>query len=165
MDEIHFAPPKKPWDDDSSANTNKHWFQPWFQSGAKWISSICSRGGQTFLGGSRLLLGPRFRVPWSRVSSENRGAVFGLGSLFWSQAQEKRSNIGVPWGVSCLEKTQKGVFFVISLQNHKTGGSNSKTDLHDRGIPRCQNWSATVRPTRLNNSPELNAHLKVRQVA
>ena len=28
--EIHFAPPKKSWNDDSSANTNKQWFQPWF---------------------------------------------------------------------------------------------------------------------------------------
>ena len=26
MDEIHFAPPKKPWNDDSPANTNEQWF-------------------------------------------------------------------------------------------------------------------------------------------
>ena len=26
MDEIHFAPPKKPWNDDSPVNTNKQWF-------------------------------------------------------------------------------------------------------------------------------------------
>ena len=25
MGEIHFAPPKKPWNDDSPVNTNKHW--------------------------------------------------------------------------------------------------------------------------------------------
>ena len=29
MDKIHFAPPKKAWNDDSSVNTNKHWLQPW----------------------------------------------------------------------------------------------------------------------------------------
>ena len=34
MDNIHFAPPKKPWKDDSPVNTNNLWFQPWFQSGA-----------------------------------------------------------------------------------------------------------------------------------
>ena len=39
MAEIHFAP-KKPWDADSPVNTNKQRFQPWFQTGAKWISSI-----------------------------------------------------------------------------------------------------------------------------
>ena len=26
MDEIHFAPPKRPWRDDSPVNTNKQWF-------------------------------------------------------------------------------------------------------------------------------------------
>ena len=40
MDDIHFAPPKKPWNDDSLVNTNEQSFQPWFQSGAKWISPI-----------------------------------------------------------------------------------------------------------------------------
>ena len=42
--EIHFASPKKLWNDDSPANANKQWFQPWFQSGAKWILSIHSMG-------------------------------------------------------------------------------------------------------------------------
>ena len=37
--EIHFAPPKKPWNDDSPANTTNDGVS-WFQSGAKWISSI-----------------------------------------------------------------------------------------------------------------------------
>ena len=40
MDEIHFAPPKKPWNSDSPVNTNNGFL--WFQSGAKWISSIHS---------------------------------------------------------------------------------------------------------------------------
>ena len=30
MDEIHFAPPKKPWNGDSPVNTKKQWFRPWF---------------------------------------------------------------------------------------------------------------------------------------
>ena len=38
MDEIHFAPPKNPSNSDCPVNTNKQWCQPWFQSGAKWIS-------------------------------------------------------------------------------------------------------------------------------
>ena len=29
MDEIHFAPAKKAWNDDSNVNTKKQWFQPW----------------------------------------------------------------------------------------------------------------------------------------
>ena len=37
------AAPRKPLvSDDSPLNTNKQWFQPWFQSGAKWILSIHS---------------------------------------------------------------------------------------------------------------------------
>ena len=40
MDEIHFAPPQKPWKDDSPVNTNKQWFP----TVSKWcrISSIHS---------------------------------------------------------------------------------------------------------------------------
>ena len=34
------APPKKPWNDDCPANANNSWFQPWFESGVRWISSI-----------------------------------------------------------------------------------------------------------------------------
>ena len=33
MHERNPAPPKKPWSDDAPVNTNKTWFQPWFQ---KW---------------------------------------------------------------------------------------------------------------------------------
>ena len=37
--EIHFAPPKKPWNNDSPVNTNKrHGFNLGFKGGAKWIS-------------------------------------------------------------------------------------------------------------------------------
>ena len=36
MDEIHFAPPKKPWNDDSPVNTNKHWV-PMF---SKWCRGV-----------------------------------------------------------------------------------------------------------------------------
>ena len=32
--EIQFAPPKKPWNEDSACKYQQ-WFQPWFQSGAK----------------------------------------------------------------------------------------------------------------------------------
>ena len=35
------APPKKPWNDDSPIPTNNDF--PWFQGGAKWISTIHSR--------------------------------------------------------------------------------------------------------------------------
>ena len=38
VNEIHFAPPKNPWNDDSLVTTNKQWLQPWFRSGAKWIA-------------------------------------------------------------------------------------------------------------------------------
>ena len=37
-------PPKKAWNDDSRVNTHQQLFQPWFQSGAKCILSIHSRG-------------------------------------------------------------------------------------------------------------------------
>ena len=40
--EIHFAPPKKPLNDEFPENTNKQQSQSWFPSGAKWISSIHS---------------------------------------------------------------------------------------------------------------------------
>ena len=35
----------KPWNDSipQQVNTKKYWFQPWFQSGAKWFSFIHSR--------------------------------------------------------------------------------------------------------------------------
>ena len=36
------APPKTPSNDDFPVDTKKPWFQPWFPSGAKWISSIHS---------------------------------------------------------------------------------------------------------------------------
>ena len=49
MDGIHFAPPKKPWNDEP-VNTNKEWFQTWFQSGAKWILSIHSITKVTYVG-------------------------------------------------------------------------------------------------------------------
>ena len=58
MDGRNPAPSKKPSDDDSALNTNKHGFQPWFQSGASTVSqanmnvqgpsssrtAICQRG-------------------------------------------------------------------------------------------------------------------------
>ena len=40
VDGRNFAP-KKPYGE-SRVNTNKQWLQPWFQRGAKWISSIHS---------------------------------------------------------------------------------------------------------------------------
>ena len=50
MHDIHFAPPKKPWNDESPVNTNKQWIQPWFASGAGfrpstavWVSSSSSQ--------------------------------------------------------------------------------------------------------------------------
>ena len=72
VNEIHFAPPKKPWSDDSSVNTNKRygfnhgfqvvqdivhpqyqrlWFQTWFPSGAKSTSQpstvcLCCTGAR-----------------------------------------------------------------------------------------------------------------------
>ena len=45
MDEIHFAPPKKPWNDDSPVNTNKQWF-PSFPSAALIDPSLFSLGWQ-----------------------------------------------------------------------------------------------------------------------
>ena len=53
MDEIHFAPPKEPWNDGSPANSTKQWLQPWFPSGAKWILAIHSG---SFLSGMSIWL-------------------------------------------------------------------------------------------------------------
>ena len=36
MDEIHFAPPKKPWHEESPVNTNKQWFP----AVSKWCRSL-----------------------------------------------------------------------------------------------------------------------------
>ena len=43
------APCKKLWDDDSPANTNKQWFQPWFQSGAGFRPFTVPRGSKYFM--------------------------------------------------------------------------------------------------------------------
>ena len=40
--DIHFSLHRSAPYDDSPANTDEQWFQPWFQSGAKWILSIHS---------------------------------------------------------------------------------------------------------------------------
>ena len=54
MDEINFALPKKPWNDDSLVNTKEPWF-PMVQSGAKWISSIHSINGMYCGGHSKTI--------------------------------------------------------------------------------------------------------------
>ena len=42
-DEIHFAPPTKPWNDESPVNTNKRYGFQWIQSGANGFrpSTVC----------------------------------------------------------------------------------------------------------------------------
>ena len=42
VDRIHFAPPKTPWNDTIPLQVPTNCGSPWFQSGAKWISSIHS---------------------------------------------------------------------------------------------------------------------------
>ena len=49
IDEIHFAPPKKPWNDESPVNTNKQWFP----NGAGFRPSTWVFTGQEF-GGQHL---------------------------------------------------------------------------------------------------------------
>ena len=76
MHEIHFAPRKKAWNNEPPVNTNKQWFEPWFQSGAGFRPSTVLMGtGLGFAWGSlRLGKGPMlggFQVDF--------GSVLGVG--------------------------------------------------------------------------------------
>ena len=72
MDKIQFAPPEKPWNDDSPVNTNEQWDSPWFHSGAKWISqpSTARKTRPKPKGGGN----PQKETPWfkSTLGSKNR---------------------------------------------------------------------------------------------
>ena len=48
------APPKTPWNDHCPVNTKQQYGFPWFQSGAKWTSSIHSTNNKPTAGSTQL---------------------------------------------------------------------------------------------------------------
>ena len=81
MDKVQ---PKKPWKDDSHPNINKPWF-PWFQSDAKWISSI-----HCVLRTRRKLYTPNAgaKHDWQPMASMDRGNVKAQGSSSHSSGRK-----------------------------------------------------------------------------
>ena len=77
MDEMHFAPPEICWKDDCSVNANYGF--PWFQSGAKWISSLHISGTSS----NTTPVCPRMFVFFRPASAVEDGAVLGSERHTW----------------------------------------------------------------------------------